>query len=418
MNRFNFYRLHTVHSTLLAVAVGWGAAVAPAHAARIKDVAAVQGVRTNQLTGYGLVVGLDGKGDKAGGPASQSLRNYLQQMGLSLGSNVKDGKAIDSNISGANIKSDNVAAVLVTAQLPPFARPGQAIDVTVSSIGDAKSLRGGTLISTPLRGVDGQIYALAQGNLLVGGAGGSSKDGKSSVQVNHLNAGRIPDGAQVERAVPTPFLQGDFIELGVKSADFQTARRVAAAINQSKGGGTAQALDGRVVRVRAPQNPDARVAFLADLEELNLDLPTPEARVVVNSRTGSIVMNQAVTLGACAVAHGNLTISVDSTPVISQPNSFTGNNNDTNIGINANNNQNTAIVANAANSGGVRTVESEKANITITQDGGRLMHLPPAPQLSDVVRALNSMGVTPQDLVAILQAIKSAGALNAELEVI
>lgn len=404
MNRFNFYRLHTVHSALLAVAVGWGAAVVPAHAARIKDVAAVQGVRPNQLTGYGLVVGLDGKGDKAGGPASQSLRNYLQQMGLTI---------------PQGTKSDNVAAVLVTAQLPPFARPGQAIDVTVSSIGDAKSLRGGTLISTPLRGVDGQIYALAQGNLLVGGAGGSSKDGKSSVQVNHLNAGRIPDGAQVERAVPTPFLQGDFIELGVKSADFQTARRVAAAINQSKGGGTAQALDGRVVRVRAPQNPDARVAFLADLEELNLDLPTPEARVVVNSRTGSIVMNQAVTLGACAVAHGNLTISVDSTPVISQPNSFTGNNNDTNIGINANNNQNTAIVANAANSGGgVRTVESEKANITITQDGGRLMHLPPAPQLSDVVRALNSMGVTPQDLVAILQAIKSAGALNAELEVI
>ncbi|MFW9621295.1 MAG: flagellar basal body P-ring protein FlgI, partial [Macromonas sp.] len=292
-------------------------------------------------------------------------------------------------------KSDNVAAVLVTAQLPAFARPGQAIDVTVSSIGDAKSLRGGTLISTPLRGVDGQIYALAQGNLLVGGAGGSSKDGKSSVQVNHLNAGRIPDGAQVERAVPTPFLQGDFIELGVKSADFQTARRVAAAINQSKGGGTAQALDGRVVRVRAPQNPDARVAFLADLEELNLDLPTPEARVVVNSRTGSIVMNQAVSLGACAVAHGNLTISVESTPAVSQPNPLTGNNNSN-----------------------VRTVESEKANVTITQDGGKLMQLSAAPQLSDVVRALNSMGITPQDLVAILQAIKSAGALNAELEVI
>lgn len=380
MNRFNFYRLQTIHRALLALALGWGAAVAPAHAARIKDVAAVQGVRTNQLTGYGLVVGLDGKGDKAGGPASQSLRNYLQQMGLTI---------------PPGTKSDNVATVLVTAQLPAFARPGQAIDVTVSSIGDAKSLRGGTLISTPLRGVDGQIYALAQGNLLVGGAGGSSKDGKSSVQVNHLNAGRIPDGAQVERSVPTPFLQGDTVELGLKAMDFQTARRVAAAINTAKGAGTAQALDGRVIRVRAPQNPDARVAFLADLEELNLDLPTPEARVVVNARTGSIVMNQAVSLGACAVSHGNLTISVESTPAVSQPNPLTGDNNPN-----------------------IRTVESEKANVTITQDGGQLMQLGAAPQLSDVVRALNSMGVTPQDLVAILQAIKSAGALNAELEVI
>ena len=380
MKPFNFYRLQTIHRALLALALGWGAAVAPAHAARIKDVAAVQGVRTNQLTGYGLVVGLDGKGDKAGGPASQSLRNYLQQMGLTI---------------PPGTKSDNVAAVLVTAQLPAFARPGQAIDVTVSSIGDAKSLRGGTLISTPLRGVDGQIYALAQGNLLVGGAGGSSKDGKSSVQVNHLNAGRIPDGAQVERSVPTPFLQGDTVELGLKAMDFQTARRVAAAINTAKGAGTAQALDGRVIRVRAPQNPDARVAFLADLEELNLDLPTPEARVVVNARTGSIVMNQAVSLGACAVSHGNLTISVESTPAVSQPNPLTGDNNPN-----------------------IRTVESEKANVTITQDGGQLMQLGAAPQLSDVVRALNSMGITPQDLVAILQAIKSAGAHNAELEVI
>ena len=380
MNRFKFYRLQTIHRALLALAVGWGAALAPVQAARIKDVAAVQGVRTNQLTGYGLVVGLDGKGDKAGGPASQSLRNYLQQMGLTI---------------PPGTKSDNVAAVLVTAQLPAFARPGQAIDVTVSSIGDAKSLRGGTLISTPLRGVDGQIYALAQGNLLVGGAGGSSKDGKSSVQVNHLNAGRIPDGAQVERSVPTPFLQGDTVELGLKAMDFQTARRVAAAINTAKGAGTAQALDGRVIRVRAPQNPAARVAFLADLEELNLDLPTPEARVVVNARTGSIVMNQAVSLGACAVSHGNLTISVESTPAVSQPNPLTGDNNPN-----------------------IRTVESEKANVTITQDGGQLMQLGAAPQLSDVVRALNSMGITPQDLVAILQAIKSAGALNAELEVI
>jgi flagellar P-ring protein precursor FlgI len=238
--------------------------------------------------------------------------------------------------------------------------------------------------------VDGQIYALAQGNLLVGGAGASA--GGSSVQVNHLSAGRIPGGAQVERAVATPFLVGDSLELGLNAADFQTARRVAQAINQAKGAGTAQALDGRVVRVKTPAGSDDRVAFLADIEDLSLDLPTPMAKVIVNSRTGSIVMNQAVSVGTCAVAHGNLSVSINSTPQVSQPGAFAP--------------------------PGAQTVVTEKADIKISQSGGNLLTIEGAPKLADVVKALNAIGASPQDLVSILQAIKAAGALNAELEVI
>ncbi len=376
MNRF-FFSL----SRLLALVLAGLAVMAPdlARASRIKDVAAVQGVRSNQLTGYGLVVGLDGTGDQSSQMpyTSQSLRNYLQQMGISLP-------------PGVNVQPKNVAAVLVTAQLPAFAQPGQFVDVTVSSVGNAKSLRGGTLITTPLRGVDGQVYALAQGNLLVVGAGASA--GGSSVQINHLSAGRIPGGAQVERSVPTPLLQGDTVDLNLSSFDFQTARRVADAINRAKGTGTAQAMDGRVVRVAAPPSPGERVAFLADIEALSIDLPDPMARVVVNSRTGSVVMNQAVTLGACAVAHGNLSVSISSTPVVSQPGPLAP--------------------------PGAQTVVTEKADIQIAQDGGALLQIEAAPQLTDVVKALNALGASPQDLVAILQAIKAAGALNAELEVI
>ncbi len=375
MNRYPEFLFRCVLAWLLlgGLASPW------AQAARVKDVAAVQGVRTNQLTGYGLVVGLDGTGDQVSQTqfTGQSLNNYLQQLGISLP-------------PGTDIKPKNVAAVLVTSQLPAFARPGQQVDVTVSSIGNAKSLRGGTLITTPLRGVDGQVYALAQGNLLVGGAGASA--GGSKVQINHLSAGRIPAGAQVERAVPTPFLSGDSIDLNLNAFDFQTARRVAAAINRGMGQGTAQALDGRTVRVFAPQNSDARVGFLADIEELPLDLPTPMAKVVVNSRTGSIVMNQSVTLGACAVAHGNLSVSISSTPMVSQPGAFAP--------------------------PGAQTVVSEKADIQISEGSGALIKMESSPQLADVVKALNAIGASPGDLVAILQAMKAAGALSAELEVI
>ncbi len=280
-------------------------------AARIKEVAAVEGVRTNQLTGFGLVVGLDGTGDQTTQMpyTSQGLSNYLQQMGITL------------SASGASqLQLKNVAAVLVTAQLPAFARPGQTIDVNVSSLGNSKSLKGGMLISTALRGVDGEVYALAQGNLIISGAGASG--GGSKVQINHLSAGRIPGGGQVERAVPTPLLEGDTIALGLTSSDFQTARRVAESINRRFGQGYARALDGRTVEVRAPVDPNARVSFIAEMEELPLENSIPSAKVVINARTGSIVLNQAVTLGPCAIAHGNLSITISSTPVISQPNAL------------------------------------------------------------------------------------------------
>jgi flagellar P-ring protein precursor FlgI len=362
---------------VLSAAVGL-AQPAAAQAIRVKEIAAVQGVRSNQLTGYGLVVGLDGTGDQTTQMpyTAQSMQNYLQQLGLSLP-------------PGGSMQLKNVAAVLVTAQLPAFAQPGQMIDVTVSSIGNSKSLRGGTLITTPLKGANGEIYALAQGNLLVGGAGAAA--GGSKVQINHLSAGRIPGGAQVERTVDTPFALGETIDLGLNSTDFQTANRVTEAINRAMGAGVASAVDGRVVRLRAPADPNARVGFLAAVEEVRLEASIPMARVIINSRTGSIVMNQAVTLGACAVSHGNLTVSISSTPVISQPSPL---------------------------SPGGQTVVTEKADIQISQDTGSLISMPAAAQLSDVVRVLNSLGATPQDLLAILQAIKAAGAMNAELEVI
>jgi flagellar P-ring protein precursor FlgI len=348
-----------------------------ANAARIKEVASVAGVRSNPLTGYGLVVGLDGTGDQTTQApfTGQSLQAMLQQFGVILP-------------QGVTMQPRNIAAVMVTASLPPFAQPGQQLDINVSSIGNAKSLRGGTLIATPLRGADGQVYAIAQGNLVVGGAGASA--GGSKVQINHLSAGRIPAGALVERSVPTPLAQGDSIQLDLNSSDFATARAVAQAINKAKGAGVAQAMDGRVVRVRAPVTPDERVGFLADVENLAIDMAMPAARVVINARTGSVVMNQAVTLSACAVAHGSLSVTISSTPVISQPNAL---------------------------SGGQTTV-AEKADISIRQEPGSLIQLAAGARLSDVVKALNSLGATPQDLLAILQAMKSAGALNAELEVI
>lgn len=353
--------------------------VAPSHAMRVKEIAAVQGVRSNQLTGYGLVVGLDGTGDQTTQMpyTSQSLSNYLQQMGITL----------PPGTTAPQLK--NVAAVLVTAQLPAFATPGQFVDVNVSSIGNSKSLKGGTLITTPLKGVDGQIYALAQGNLVISGAGASA--GGSKVQVNHLSAGRIPEGAQVERAVPSPVLEGSTISLGLNSSDFQTAKRVAQAINQAMGEGRARALDGRTVQVQAPTDANDRISFLAEIEEISLEKSVPSAKVVINARTGSIVVNQAVTLNACAVAHGNLSISISTTPSVSQPNAF---------------------------STGGQTVVTEKSDIQIRQEPGGLIQIPAAAQLSDVVRALNALGATPQDMLGILQAIKAAGALNAELEVI
>ena len=350
-----------------------------AQAARVKEIASIEGVRSNQLTGFGLVVGLDGTGDQTTQMpyTTQGLANYLRQLGLTLPA---------AQLTQLQMK--NVAAVLVTAQLPAFARPGQSMDVNVSSIGNAKSVKGGTLIATPLKGADGEVYAMAQGNIIVAGAGASS--GGSKVTVNHLGVGRIPDGAQVERAVPTPLLEGNSISLSLNASDFQTARKVAAAVNQRFGAGIAAALDGRTVQVQVPPGPNDRVSFIAEMEELPVESSVQSAKVIINARTGSIVLNQAVTLGACAIAHGNLSISISTTPSVSQPGAFSGG----------------------------QTVTTEKANIDIKSEPGKLIQLPASAQLADVVKALNSLGATPQDLLAILQAIKSAGALNAELEVI
>jgi flagellar P-ring protein precursor FlgI len=290
--------------------------------------------------------------------------------------------------AGTAMQLRNVAAVIVTAQLPPFAQPGQAIDVNVSSLGNAKSLRGGTLIATPLKGADGRIYAVAQGNLIVGGAGASAAGSK--VQINHLLAGRIPDGATVEASVPTPLMQGESIQLDLRASDFNTARNVARAINTAKGEGTAVARDGRTVAVRVPAEAGARVAFLADVENLPVQLATPSARVVLNARTGSIVLNESVTLGPCAVAHGSLSVTISTTPMVSQPNAL----------------------------GQGQTTVTERADITVSQQPGSLIQLPAGARLADVVRALNALGATPQDLLAILQAMRTAGALKAEIEVI
>jgi len=347
-----------------------------ASADRIKDVASIQGVRDNQLLGYGLVVGLDGSGDQTTQTpfTVQSVISMLSQLGVNLP-------------QGTSLQLKNVAAVVVTATLPPFAKPGQVIDVTASSIGNAKSLRGGTLLMTPLKGADGQVYAMAQGNMLVGGVGASS--GGASVQVNHLSVGRVPAGATVERAVPTQLGQGEYIHLELNDNDFTTATRVVDAINGQIAPEIAVAMDGRMIQVRAPQG-SGRVAFISKIENLDINPAQGVAKVIINARTGSVVMNQAVTLDPCAVAHGNLTVIINTDTSVSQPNALAEG----------------------------KTVKTDKTTIDVKNDGGGLVELAKGVSLSDVVKALNSMGATPQDLLAILQAMKASGALHAELEVI
>lgn len=349
-----------------------------AAAERVKDLATVLGVRDNQLLGYGLVVGLDGSGDQTTQTpfTVQSTITMLAQMGVTLP-------------PGTSLQLKNVAAVTVTASLPPFSRPGQTIDITVSSIGNAKSLRGGTLVMTPLKGADGQVYAVAQGNLLVSGAGAAA--GGSKTVVNHLSVGRIPGGATVERSVPTALGQGEFVHLELVTADFTTATRLADAINRDISPDTeiAQALDSRTVQIRAPQG-SARVSFLSRIENLSVDAAAASAKVIINARTGSVVMNQKVTLDDCAVAHGNLTVVISADNAVSQPAPLSQGT--------------TATVSNAS--------------IEIKAAPGNLLQLKRGVGLGDVIKALNSIGATPQDMLAILQAMKSAGALRAELEVI
>ena len=281
----------------------------------------------------------------------------------------------------------NVAAVVVTANLPAFAKPGQNLDVTVSSIGNAKSLRGGTLVMTPLKGADGSVYAMAQGNILVGGAGASS--GGNKAVVNHLSAGRIAGGGTVERSVPAPVGQGPYVNYELNHTDFGTAKRMVEAINREMGP-VAEAVDGRQIRVMAPEAPDARVAFMGRVENLEVKPMQSMAKVVVNPRTGSVVMNQAVTLENCAVAHGNLSVVVSTDQNVSQPNALSGG----------------------------QTAVTNQTDIQIKQDAGALMNVKAGANLADVVKALNALGANPQDLLAILQAMKAAGALRADLEII
>ncbi len=345
-----------------------------ARAERIKEIASIAGVRNNQLVGYGIVVGLDGTGENT--PfTTQSMVNMLSRMGVSLP-------------PGQTLQLKNVAAVMVTTDLPPFARIGQPIDVTVSSVGSAKSLRGGTLVMTPLKGADGQTYGMAQGNIVVGGAGASAAGAKTTI--NHLAVGRIANGATVEREVPLTIGQGDIIHLELRRTDFGTAHRVTDAINQAMGQGTASAIDARQVQVRLPVNPGDRVAFLGAVENINVTPMPMAAKVIVNARTGSVVMNRAVMIDESAVAHGNLSVSITADNTVSQPGAFSGG----------------------------QTVGVTNAAIEIKQEGGALQTLRTGANLADVVKALNALGANPQDLIAILQAMKMSGSLRAELEII
>ena len=348
-----------------------------AHAERIKDLASIQGVRINQLVGYGLVVGLDGTGDQTTQTpfTTQSITNMLMHLGVNLP-------------PGTNMQLKNVAAVMVTADLPPFAQPGQSIDITVSSIGNAKSLRGGTLVMTPLKGADAKVYAMAQGNLAVSGAGASA--GGSKTQINHLSVGRIPSGATVERTVAAALGESGSINLELRQSDFTTASRVVDAVNTRFGQGSARALNGRVIEVKTPVGESERVSFLGAIESLVVSPAQAMAKVIINARTGSVVMNQAVMLDPSAVSHGNLSVVISTEPVISQPLPYSRG----------------------------ETVVTSQSQIEIRQQPGEVMLLKGSASLSDVVKALNSIGATPQDLLAILQALKASGALRAELEVI
>ena len=349
----------------------------PAHAERIRELASFAGVRDNQLVGYGLVVGLDSTGDQTTQApfTSQSLTNMLSQLGVTIP-------------AGTNLQLRNVAAVMVTADLPPFSRPGQRLDIVVSSIANARSLRGGTLLMTPMKGADGDTYALAQGNMLVGGVGAQA--GGSSVQINQQASGRIPNGALVEREVPLNLgSNGGILELQLNDSDFGTVQRMVTAINNEFGQSVAYARNGRVITLDGPSDSNARVNFMARIENVQVTPMDAPARVVLNSRTGSVVMNSAVTLREAAVAHGSLSIMIDTQFGVSQPAPF----------------------------GQGETVVVPDTDIEINQQEAYLQIVEGA-QLNEVVNALNALGATPQDLMSILEALRAAGSLRAELVVI
>ncbi|MEE4639222.1 MAG: flagellar basal body P-ring protein FlgI [Wenzhouxiangella sp.] len=345
---------------------------------RLKDLVSVSGVRTNQLVGFGLVVGLDGTGDQTSQVpyAVQSINNMLQQFGITVPDNV-------------NPQLQNVAAVTVQATLPPFVKPGSTIDVTVSSIGNADSLRGGSLLMTPLRGADGQIYAVAQGNLTVSGFGVSGQDG-SSITVNVPSTGRIPGGATVEREVPTSFLASETLLLNLHTPDFTTAHRVVEAINQVMGPGTARPLDSVSIEVRAPVDPSQRISYVSTLENLEVHPGAAPARVIVNSRTGTVVIGSNVRVLPAAVAHGSLSVTITERAQVSQPGAFSDG----------------------------ETVVVPQTGIEVEEESSRMFLFDAGVELNDIVQAVNQVGAAPGDLVAIMEALRQAGALRAELIVI
>lgn len=346
-----------------------------AHAARIKDVAQVAGVRSNQLVGYGLVTGLPGTGEST--PfTDQSFNAMLQNFGIQLP-------------PGTKPKTKNVAAVIVTAELPPFSKQGQTIDVTVSSVGSAKSLRGGTLMQTFLQGLDGQTYAIAQGNLVVSGFSASGADG-SKIVGNNPTAGMISNGAIVEREIPSPFGRGDFITFNLLESDFTTAQRMADAVNDFLGPQMASAVDATSVRVRAPRDVSQRVAFLSAIENLEFNPADGSAKIIVNSRTGTIVVGKHVRLKPAAVTHGGMTVSIKENLNVSQPNAF----------------------------GGGQTVVVPDTDIEVEEEQGKMFKFDPGLTLDDLVRAVNEVGAAPSDLMAILQALKQAGAIEGQLIII
>ena len=370
--------MHRNMVRLLAALAG-ALLLAPAvQAERVKDLATVAGVRGNQLVGYGLVVGLDGTGDQTSqAPFTiQSIKNMLARFGVAVPPNV-------------NPQLKNVAAVVVTADLPPFSKTGQTIDVTVSSIANAASLRGGTLLMTPLRGVDGEVYGIAQGSLVVSGFGAQGSDG-SKLSVNVPSSGRVPNGATVEREVPNGFTAQPFVVLNLHTPDFTTAARLAGGINDLLGSGTAQAMDAVSVKVAAPIDANQRIAYLSTLEAIEVEPGYAPARVIVNSRTGTVVIGSRVRVSRAAVAHGSLSVTITERLDVSQPEPFSRGD----------------------------TVVTPRSEISATQDDARMFMFDAGVDLNEIVRAVNQVGAAPGDLVAILEALKEAGALRAELIVI
>ena len=362
-----------LRALLVFLALMTGVAATPAMADRVKDLGGFQGIRSNQLTGYGIVVGLAGTGDDNLEYTIQSMKAVASRFGLQLPPNANPGMK-------------NAAVVMITADLPAFAKPGQKLDITVASMGKAKSLRGGALIMTPLMGADGQIYAMAQGNLAVGGLGIEGKDG-SSVVVNVPSTGRIPEGATVERTVDTGFETAPTLVFNLARADFTTAQNVATAINARFGGGVADAVDGVSIKVNAPAGADVRATMMSEIENLSVTSADPPARVIVNARTGTVVINSTVRVGAAAITHGKLTVRIDERQTVVQPAPFSNG----------------------------TTANEQKSGVNVEEEKRPMFLMNPAPKLADIVKAVNAIGATPSDLVAILEALKEAGALKADL---